>query len=305
MNSRLSDAVFGGFLVAAGLGLSVFMALGGIHPDLLRPHTLFHAELDQGSGITGGMHVTVIGRRVGYVSEIELTDDRTVAISFLVESRYAHHVRMDSEVGVIRTLAGRSVDIGMGEGDAAVEGSTLPGGRNIDPLLLVQASDLDANFHRLERILSDLTAISEQIGLGDGEIGEQISRMITQVESGRGTVGKLLMDDQASEDVFAALADIDRMATDLSAAAKELQGTGVALTEAAQPLASAGSELSTVAVGLQGSTQKLDGALVALTKSLSNLDRSMQQLDKTLVAIQHMPIVRGQVKKLDREEEGP
>ena len=305
MNSRLSDAFFGVFLVAAGLGLSVFMALGGINPDLIRPHTLFHAELDQGSGIAGGMNVTVIGRRVGYVSDIELTNHRTVAISFLVESRYAHHVRTDSEVGVIRTMVGRSVDIGMGEGEAAAEGSTLPGGRNIDPLLLVQASDLDANFHRLERILSDLTSISEQIGLGDGRIGEQISNMITQVESGRGTVGKLLMDDQASDEVFAALQDVDRMANDLSAAARELQGTGVALTQAAQPLASAGTDLSKVAIGLEGSTQKLDGALDALAKSLSSLDRSMQQLDKTLVAIQNMPIVRGQVKKLDREDEAP
>jgi ABC-type transporter Mla subunit MlaD len=305
MNNRVSDGVFGLFLVAAGLGLSIFMALGGINPDLLRPHTLFHAELDQGSGITGGMHVTVIGRRVGYVSDIELTNHRTVAVAFLVESRYAHHVRTDSEVGVIRTLAGRSVDIGLGEGEAAAEGSTLPGGRNIDPLLLVQASNLDANFHRLERILSDLTAISEQVGLGDGKIAAQISHMITQVESGRGTIGKLLMDDQASDEVFAALKDVDSMATDLSAAAKELQGTGIALTQAAQPLASAGTDLSKVAMGLQGSTQKLDGALDALAKSLSSLDSSMQQLDKTLVAIQNMPIVRGQVKKLDREDEAP
>jgi len=305
MNERSFDALFGGFLVASALGLSILLALGGIDPNLLRPHTPFRVELDQGAGVTGGMNVTVIGRRVGYVSSIELTDARTLAVEFLVEDRYAHHVRADSEVGVIRTLSGRSVDIGMGSGEAAIAGTTLPGGRNVDPLLLVQASDLDANFHRLESVLTDLVAISEQMGLGDGEMAEQIANMVTQVESGRGTVGKLLMDEQASDEVFAAIADVDRMANDLSTAAKELQGTGAALTEAAEPLSSAGSNLSQVAVSLEGSTRKLDGALDALTQSLGNLDRSMQQLDRTLVAIQHMPIVRGQVRKLDKEQPAP
>ena len=279
----------------------------------------------EGSGDSDGLplfadsfvHVEIEGRSVIPAIEIPrewlheghrvyvMTDERTLAIEFLVENRYAHHVRSDSEVGVIRTLAGRSVDIGVGQGDAAPSGTTLPGGRNVDPLLLVQASDLDANFHRLESILSDLVSISEQLGLGDGDMADQITHMITQVESGQGTVGRLLMDEQAADDVFAALADVDRMATDLSAAAKELQGTGVALTEAAKPLSTAGTNLSQVAVGLEGSTRKLDGALDALTNSLQGLDRSMQQLDRTLIAIQRMPIVRGQGKKLDKDAEAP
>lgn len=135
---RLVDVVVGAFLVGGALALAFLLALGGLEPNYLRHHNTYTVVMSEGYGIGARMDVTVSGRRVGYVQTLRLNDDRTVHVELRVEEQYASLVHEDSYVDVLRTLNGASMEITPGKGPIAANGATLPGGDNVDPLVLVQ-----------------------------------------------------------------------------------------------------------------------------------------------------------------------
>lgn len=270
----------GSFLFIVAVAVAFLIALSAYRPGLLSARNHYTVELEHGFGVQPGMYVTIAGLRVGTVEAVELTEARTVQVSLGVEREHAHHVRVDSRGDVVQLLAGKTLEIGRGEGAALKDGGALQSGTNFDLLLELQRLQLADTLARITEVLEELDRISRDLSLGDGaaEGVTQLLTLLQDLENGQGTLGRLLKDDatlvkseatlQAAQDVTA---ELSVMAGDLSRASQDL------------------SAASTKVASASTSTED---ALDEVTAATAQMNETMRELSKTLQAMQQMPGLR-------------
>lgn len=290
MAERVETAV-GGFLVLGTLALLVLVGVTAYQPGWLGERQHYELELDHGFGVTPGMYVTIAGRPVGSVEDIQLTEGRRVALVLGVEEQYAHHVREDSTGSVVQVLSGKTVEIGAGSGAALADGGKLQSGTNFDLLLTLQELQLDQTLQRITAVLEDIDRISSQVKLGDGtaEAVERLVQLIEDLDAGKGTLGALLKDDgtlQRTEQTLSAARDLT---TELGTMAEKL-------SVAADDLSRASGQVSTASTEISKTAGTSDEVIAQLPETMAQMNATMEELSRTLEAMQSMPGMRRQVE---------
>lgn len=288
---RVETAV-GGFLLVALGALLLMVAVTAYRPGWLAPRVHYQLELDHGFGVQPGMYVTIAGRRVGTVEDIELTEQRRIELTLGVDKAYAHHVREDSTGSVVQLLAGKNLEIGPGTGPALADGGRLVSGENFDLLLTLQELQLARTLERITAVLEDIDRISSDLKLGEGTADgvEQLLRLLADLDEGRGTLGALLKDDgtlKRTEDTLVAAQDV----TD------DLAQMAAALSTAAEDLSAASGEVSAASAEISKTAGTTDEVVAQLPETMEQMTRTMQELTKTLEAMQSMPGVRRQMEE--------
>ncbi len=270
----------GSFLFIVAVALAMLVALSAYRPGMLASRNHYTLELEHGFGVQPSMYVTIAGLRVGTVEEVRLTADRTIELLLGVEVEYARHVRSDSRGDVVQLLAGKTVEIGAGSGEALSDGGALVGGTNFDLLLELQRLELADTLARITRVLEEVDRISRDLSLGDGA-AEGVTQLLTilqGLEDGNGTLGRLLKDDSALVKSEATLQAAQDVTTDLSAMATDL-------SKASQDLSAASSKVASASTSTED-------ALEDVTAATAQMNATMKELSKTLEAMQQMPGLR-------------
>ena len=268
----------------------------------------FLLRVDNGIGLRPGVAVTFAGMPVGSVEAVDLTANDEVELTLAIEPRFRDHIRHGARGDAVYTLEGKVVDIQPGPKDAAVlpSGEHLEQGRNFDPILGLQQTDLATTLERIAKILGDIEAISARLDLGEGRIPDALDRLLVLVEdleAGRGTIGGLLRDDSTLRSTQAALDGVVRSTTSVETLSVQLGEASARIESASTAIEALSGKLGDTAARMDATATNVDRTLESLPLTLDRLNTSMEELTITLRAIQQMPVLKGKVERA--REDGP
>jgi phospholipid/cholesterol/gamma-HCH transport system substrate-binding protein len=189
-------------------------------------------------GLPGGAPVRLNGISIGSVSDVSLTNsrdpNRTVRITLKIESSHLKDIPIDSiaEVSSENVLSGKYVSVTKGQSR-----QTIPPGGEIRAQPSAEIADLVKKgfdlFDSAQAILGRIDRIVGLVESGQGSIGKflvdeefynrlvqtvaEVQSVAGAISSGKGTVGKLLYDESLYNESRATLARLDQVIADLQA----------------------------------------------------------------------------------------
>ena len=199
--------------------------------------------MDDSSGMTEGAPVRLNGILVGELDQLKLTDSknprRIVEIVMNIKHMYLNEIPKDSRAGISASnlLGDKFINITKGTAPQHVQpGDEIASVPNQDiPELMAQSAALLAQFQdllgRVNSILSDVEAGKGNIGkmLKDEELYTRLNaaiadaqQLLSAVRTGKGTIGHLLNDDELYQDVRASIGKLNGLVDELQ------QGRGTA-----------------------------------------------------------------------------
>ncbi len=224
-----------GILIIAGLAIftvGIFF-ISGTRGFLSKKYTL-RTYFSGASGLREGAQVRLAGVQVGNVKAIRISSysesNRAVEVVMRIPRKYKNQIRTDSEARLATAgLLGEAfVDISRGKPNRPLvpEGGEVKSVEEADIKRIVQnTNDVISNLRVLSQKLNDITS---QIESGRGAIGKLIydpafynrlneasgtaERLLTSVERGQGTVGKLFEDETLYKHMLAAVDRLDQLA---------------------------------------------------------------------------------------------
>jgi len=237
-----------------------------------RVHTLFNTVQE----LKVGDRVKMAGVEIGRVEKIRLADNKVKVTMKLAEDA---QVKTDSTATVrFAGLMGQnfvSIDFGSAGAQLADSGTVIPSAEQPDLNSLMQRIDavaggvenLTKSFSgdKIDNILGPLTDFFKQ---NSGQISgsmSNINRITTQIAEGKGTVGKLIMEDELYASALTTVTNMQDTATDLRAT-----------------IAGARSVIEDAKAG-KGSLGKLltdDKLYSETTESMTNLKEILQKVNR-------------------------
>jgi phospholipid/cholesterol/gamma-HCH transport system substrate-binding protein len=211
-----------GVLTIAALviaAVTIFMLTGG-KGFFWQRYTL-KTRFDNVAGLKAGSPVRVAGVDVGSVTDVSLVEDR-VEVTFQVNKAQRERITSTStaELGSISLLGEYAVDI-----TPSIKGSAIPDGGFVPSkppkAQLADIGDtVNKGVERMNALLEDVRSGRGTVGklMTDQQLYEQVTRFATaagdltrSIQQGRGSVGRLLNDPRAAESLERSLRSLDEM----------------------------------------------------------------------------------------------
>ena len=173
-----------GLFVAGGITLFVLaIFIIGKQKNLFNPVFAVNSTFYNVSGLQVGNNVRFSGINVGTVDNITIINDSTVRVEMLIRKEIQQFIKTDCEVaiGSEGLIGDKLLVISQGSADAplAKEGARL---------------------QSAEPIETDAILASLQVTAGNAEIiSEQLAEIMIKVNSGNGTLGRLIQDSTIAE----------------------------------------------------------------------------------------------------------
>lgn len=282
-----------GLLVSGALFvLMLFIFFIGSEQKIFARKNEYEVRLENVTGLAESNPVRMSGVTIGVIRDIKLPQDpkqKQVEILIMVDRKYAERIRGDSRVRLkkLGLLSGDSyIDVTPGSPrfNPVEPGSIIPSERQTDvDALLSSGEDLMAN---LVQISFSLKSILQRIDRGEGLLGElttapetkqrltdtllttlnKTNAALTHIESGKGTIGKLIYDDRYG----------DELTTSVAEAAKSLQN----VTATIQTSFEKGEGLVPALMNDPAGRQKVFETVENLRLASANLTTFTQALEK-------------------------
>ncbi|MFA5329522.1 MAG: MlaD family protein [Prolixibacteraceae bacterium] len=168
-----------GLFIAGGLALFILtIFIIGKQKNLFNPVIKLSAQFYNVSGLQVGNNIRFSGINVGTVDNIRIINDSTVQVDMLIRKEVRQFIKSDCEVtiGSEGLIGDRLLVITQGSAEAplAKEGQQL---ESTEPV------ETDAIMASLE-----VTAVNAEI------ITQQLAEIMTKINSGTGTLGRLIQD---------------------------------------------------------------------------------------------------------------
>jgi phospholipid/cholesterol/gamma-HCH transport system substrate-binding protein len=233
---RWSQLRVGLTVLFASITLAVLIFLmTGTTGLFTRKLTLF-AYVDNAGGLRGGAPVRLEGVDIGNVIGIRVVPDHSplpVEIKMKVSTKYESFLKTDSvvQLSTAGVLGETFVDIDSraAKGPTVTDGSTLKAEAVPDLQDVVRSSqgtlaNVDVLLKRADRIFAAVES-------GEGSVGKliydkslytnlnssvrQLQQILNDVNSGKGSIGKLLKDDEMYQKLSASVDKLDRVVDDI------------------------------------------------------------------------------------------
>ncbi len=289
-------------MVALALLVALVLLMTGAdnpfeHKALLYTYMQDSAAMNEGSG------VRLNGISIGKVKKIEFTGDRdnnkAVRMTMAVDQKYLALIPDDSQIGFSaeNVLGAKFLNIRRGGSSRTVrDGSTIVARDEKDFLEVVQSAmplldSLQSILARIDKVVAQVEAGRGSIGklIFDEELYRRANAMLDDVQTitgavreGKGTIGRLLYDDGLYTDTRRTLARIDGLAAGLERG----EGTAGKLMKDPQlydELRKSSAELHTLLTDLnsgKGTAGKLLKDEALHTRLLATLDRINTTIDQ-------------------------
>jgi phospholipid/cholesterol/gamma-HCH transport system substrate-binding protein len=279
----------------------IFLMTGANNPFSEKFHVVTY--FPDSAAMTEGSTVRLNGILVGKVRHIELTgspdNNRAVRMTMEIEERYRASIPVDSEVGFSaeNVLGTKYLNIARGKSrDIVRDGMELHTRDDKDFMEMLRSAyplldSMQTILKRVDVMVSQLEKGKGSIGklLYDEEVYNKVNAILTDFQkvtgalaNGQGAFGKLLYDDSLYNEVHGTVQRLDRVVAGLEAG----QGTaGKLLKDPAlyDELKASSTELRTLVTNLNaghGTAGKLLTDDTLHTRLVSTLDRLNSTLDK-------------------------
>jgi phospholipid/cholesterol/gamma-HCH transport system substrate-binding protein len=175
-----------GLFVAGGLALFIFaIFIIGKQKNLFNPVFELTASFYNISGLQVGNNVRFSGINVGTVDDITIVNDSTVKVDMLVKKEVKQFIKTDCIVAI---------------GSEGLIG---------DRLLIITQGSTDApevkegqKLESKEPVETDAIMASLKVTAGNAEvISQQLAEIVTYINSGQGTIGRLIQDTVIAENI--------------------------------------------------------------------------------------------------------
>jgi phospholipid/cholesterol/gamma-HCH transport system substrate-binding protein len=270
---------------------AIFMLTGG--KGFFWQRYSLKARFTNAAGLTPGSPVRLAGVEVGDVDEVSLVND-VVDVAFTVNQKHRGRITTNSiaRLGSVSLLGGSAIDISPSTtGTPIVEGGYVPTGK--PPAQLSDLTDTAGQG------LTELTELIHDVRTGRGTIGKlmtdeqlytELHRFVTtatdlttSIRQGRGTLGRLLNDSKAAEALEGSLKNIEDVTRQLRAGDGSL---GVLLKDDsfAKSLSAATANIDTLVQGLNRGEGSL-GKLLNDPSVFNQLNSMTQKLDQVVASL--------------------
>ena len=218
----------------AMLGVLIFYMTS--NKSFFSDEVTLYTYFENSGGVTAGQPVRLNGILAGKVERVDLSGDRrpgrTIKITMRITRDLLSEVPSDSTalVGSETLLSGKYLAVLRGKSTTPVS----PGGE-IASKIQPEIDDMKAEGVRLlesaNQILAEIQTIIKQVEVGKGTIGKllvdetlynnlnatikDVNQLSAQMNSGKGLVGKLLYDETIYHDVRKTLARVDNLVAEL------------------------------------------------------------------------------------------
>lgn len=223
------------------VGVLIFLLTGSQHPFASR--STLYTYMEDSAAMTENSAVRLNGIVIGKVSHIALSGlndpAKVVKMSMEVEDRYLDQIPVDSvaAIGAENLLGTKYLNIHKGTSKKTVkQGDTIPALNTADfNDIIEQGNTLLA---QLQSILKRVDAIVGQVEVGKGSIGKllvdeelynrligtvaEVQKLTAALNSDKGTIGKLVYNDELYTDVRGSVARVNGLLDGLQ------QGQGTA-----------------------------------------------------------------------------
>lgn len=184
-----------GLFIAGGLAIFIIVIfIIGKQKNLFNPVFKLYTTFSNVSGLQVGNNIRFAGINVGTVDNITILNDSTVRVDMLIQKDVKKFIRSDCEVaiGSEGLIGDKLLKISQGSSDA-------PMIQEQKHLASAEPVELDAIMESLEA-----TAVNAEI------ISEQLAEIMFKVNSGQGTLGRLIQDTTIAADFSETMLNIKR-----------------------------------------------------------------------------------------------
>ena len=334
MIARRYETIVGIFVVASMAALLVMILIVAQQEGLFQEYVKYRTIFKNVSGLKSGSEVHLAGGTVGNVLNTAINPEGNIVVTFQVLKKYSDRVRDDSRstIGFMGLLGDKSLDLTSGSLSKAPippEGLVT----SVEPLDITQLLARAApSLEDLQKVISNLVSLTDDLaepGSNTKKILSEVRDIVTKVNSGKGSLGKLVNDPALYRDVADTMAQVRKFVGDLEKG-KGLAGmllndqafrdqavkTMAELEATFANLNKTTADLKAAAVRLPDMAKKLDGFLTNLDKAGKGLpgfviqgDTALGDLDTTTKAMQRSWLLRRNVPQLQehtiRMDAGP
>lgn len=199
-----------GFFVVGGLALFVIaIFIIGKQKNLFDPVITVSTTFYNVSGLQVGNNVRFSGINVGTVDKIEIINDSMVKVDILVKKSVQEFIKTDSEVGIGSEgiIGDRLLTISRGGARSRVV-------RDGDVLSSSEPIETDAIVASLE-----VTALNAEL------ISYDLAEIIGDINSGRGTLGRLIQDTTMARNLSETMDNLESSSEDLEQNMEAVKGS--------------------------------------------------------------------------------
>ena len=305
---NLYERVAGLFVLTAIVG-TLTVALGvAIKRGWFEPKIAYRTSLPSADGIHMGTLVQVAGLRAGQVDTIELKSSSEVIVTFEISRKYAHLVKGDSEVRIMRpfVIGEKVLELTVGSDSAVVapEGQLLAAGESVDLLDLMSGRKMAPYLATMGQMMDNLKFVAEAF------LDPKRSRSIVQIFD---EMAPLVRNTSAiTKEVAGILKEVNKKdqltqtINNLASITHELNKVVPQLTQTAPQL---GHDLGKISTNLAVLTEEMNKVLPVFTEMAPEFPRvsrrAVEALDETVITLKAMQksfLLRGSVKDVKEEE---
>lgn len=286
-----------GMFIAGGIAVFVIaIFIIGKQQNLFNPVFKITTTFLNVSGLQVGNNVRFSGITVGTVDNITIINDSTVQVDLMIKKTVQQFIKADSKAGIGSEgiIGDRVLIITQGSNDAAI----AKDGQHILSKEPVETDDIIVSLQA--------TSLSAEV------ITVQLAEIMTNINNGQGTLGRLIQDSTVAENINQIIGNFKTSSEGLDetievtkenvfAFMKSLQKT-VGKTEVAS------NELGEIMTKINSGEGTL-GRLIQDTTLATNLDvtiinlkESSVGLNENMEALKHNFLFRGYFKKKAKEE---
>jgi len=287
-----------GLFVLVGLALFVIaIFIIGKQKNMFNPVFKLSTTFYNVSGLQVGNNVRFSGISVGTVDRISIINGSTVIVDMMIRKEIKQFIKSDCKVSV---------------GSEGLIG---------DRLLIISQGSADAPLAEDDKLLSstepvetDAIIASLQVSAVHAEvITQQLAEVMLKINSGRGTLGRLIHDTIIAENINQTIVNFQNSSSELKETMIATKNDIAAIMESVQLTAdnaqASTKQLEDIMVNINGGKGTL-GRLLRdsvtsqnIDTTLFNLKKSSKGLDENMEALKHNFLFRGYFKKKVKEAE--
>ncbi len=194
------------FVLVSLLLLLVLIFLIGKQKNLFGSTFTIYANFKNISGTKEGNYVRLAGINIGTVESIDIINDTTVRLELSVDKKIQPYIKSDAiaSIGSDGLMGDKLIVISPGNNTSPVvsNGGSLPTSNPVD----------------VDKIMNNLTKISENAATLTGGLSD----IVTRINSGKGSIGKLLADDKLAVKMENTIDQANQTASSIKKTAKSV-----------------------------------------------------------------------------------
>lgn len=286
-----------GIFIIVGLALfTLAIFIIGKQKNLFNPVFKVTATFSNVSGLKIGNNIRFSGINVGTVDNITIINDSTVQVDMFIQQHIKQFIKSDSKVsiGSEGLIGDRLIVVSQGSINAPIV-------KKNQHLKSVEPMETDAIIASVKRAVENTELITQQFAV-----------VMLKVNSGKGTMGRLIHDNDIAQDIKSTIGNFQNSSkvfdetikttqTDLNVIMKSLMFT-------ADNVKVSTHQIEEIMIGVNGGKGTIGGLLKDtltiknIDQTILNLKNSSKGLDDNLEALKHNIFFRSYYKKKAKED---